>query len=369
MSIGPTCRSRRAADANQPGRSRRDVIIVPTGAIRWSTTITGGRHRIAPGIAASLGSATAAGRSPSGSTGKLGSPASGLAGDPVPGRVGGPGLRSLAGAAGTRLAGKAEGARAGRCGCRGSPPRAGPSRSMPGPRQDRGLPSCRPDGPGPACLRQDRRLSGRAIGGERRRGRAERADRGRQRRDAAGLDRPGGGFGRTGSGLAGPLTGWVVHRAVVRDRQLAVGVLLVAGLDVRLPRLRAFGHGDVVVGQQRPLGLLERDDRDVVGGLELGLLGHGLGVLADGVEVAVDRDPAFLVERPLGLEPLGGRGPQPGGGLELLVVGVDFQEEPGQRVGRLVDDLLEEGPLPEQGVLAPAGRWPAGPACPAASGR
>ena len=32
------------------------------------------------------------------------------------------------------------------------------------------------------------------------------------------------------------------------------------------------------------------------------------------------------------------------GGLELLVVGVDLEEEPGQRVGRLVDDLPEGRP-------------------------
>ncbi len=157
--------------------------------------------------------------------------------------------------------------------------------------------------------------------------------------------------------------------AVERDRELAVRGLLVAGLDVRLPRVRAFGHRDVVVGQQGPLGLLEGDDRDVVARLELGLLGDRAGVLADGVEVAVDRDPAFLVERPLGLEPLGRGGPEPLGGLELLVVGVDFEEEPGQRVGRLVDDLLEERPLAEQGVLRTGGRWPAGAASRAASGR
>ncbi len=94
--------------------------------------------------------------------------------------------------------------------------------------------------------------------------------------------------------------------------------------------MRPFGHGDVVVGQQRSLGFLESDDRDVVGRLVLGLGRDGGGVLADRVEEAVDRDPAFLVVGALGVEPLGGGGPQPRRRLELLVVGVDFQEEPGQ---------------------------------------
>ena len=73
----------------------------------------------------------------------------------------------------------------------------------------------------------------------------------------------------------------------------------------------AYGSRDVVmsvfeVARQRlvALGLFERDYRDVVRRLELGLLRDGVGVLADGVEVAVDRDPAFLVEGPLGFEPL-----------------------------------------------------------------
>ena len=96
----------------------------------------------------------------------------------------------------------------------------------------------------------------------------------------------------------------------MRDRAAAVGVLDVAGLDIGLSRVRAFGHGDVVVGQQGPLGLLEGDDRDVVGRLVLGLGRHRLSVLADGVEEAVDRDPAFLVVGPLGLEPLGRGGSQ-----------------------------------------------------------
>ena len=54
------------------------------------------------------------------------------------------------------------------------------------------------------------------------------------------------------------------HRAVGRDVELTMGTLDIAGLDVRLPRLRAFGDGDVVVGQQGPLGLFQGDDRDVV---------------------------------------------------------------------------------------------------------
>ena len=91
-----------------------------------------------------------------------------------------------------------------------------------------------------------------------------------------------------------------------------------------------FDHGDVVVGQQRPLGLFESADRDVVGRLVLGLGRHGGGILADGVEETVDRDSAFLVVRSLGVQPLGGGGPQPRRRLELLVIGVDFQEAPGQ---------------------------------------
>ncbi len=125
----------------------------------------------------------------------------------------------------------------------------------------------------------------------------------------------------------------------MRNRGPLVSVLNIACLGVRLAWVRAFGDGDVVVGQKRSLGLLEGHDRDIVSRLVLGLLSHGLSVLADGVEEPVDRDPAFLVISPLGFKPLGGRRPQPGGRLELLVVGVDFEEEPGQRVGCLVDDL------------------------------
>ncbi len=150
--------------------------------------------------------------------------------------------------------------------------------------------------------------------------------------------------------------------------ELPMSTLDIAGLDVGLPRLRAFGDGDVVVGQQGPLGLFQGDDRDVVSRLVLGLRGDGRGVLADGIEEAVDRDPAFLVIRTLGVEPLGGRGPQPRRRLELLVVGVDFQEEPGEGVGRLVDDLLQIGPWLAGGCTVPAGSWPAATACPAASG-
>ena len=62
-----------------------------------------------------------------------------------------------------------------------------------------------------------------------------------------------------------------------------------------LVRPRMLDYGDLVEFQQRALGLLQSDDRVVVGRLELGLLGHGLGILADRVEVSVDRDPAFLV--------------------------------------------------------------------------
>ncbi len=119
--------------------------------------------------------------------------------------------------------------------------------------------------------------------------------------------------------------------------------------------MRAFRHGDVVVGEQGPFSLFEGHDRDVVGRLELGLLSDSTGVLADGIQVAVDRDSAFLVERSLGLEPLGRRSSQPGGGLELLEVGVDFEEEPAERVGRLVNDLLQVGPLLQQDVLRLSG--------------
>ena len=150
-------------------------------------------------------------------------------------------------------------------------------------------------------------------------------------------------------------------------------ILNVACLDIGLPRMRTLGHGDVVVGQQGSLGFLESDDRDIVGRLELGFGRHGGGILADGVEEAVDRDPAFLVIGTLGFEPLGGGGPEPRRGLELLVVGVHFQEEPGQRVGRLVDDLLEISTCRNKiycacrvlasGDLMPSGIWNVKPSC------
>src|SRR5436305_584806 len=82
-----------------------------------------------------------------------------------------------------------------------------------------------------------------------------------------------------------------------RDRRLPMGRLLVAGLEVGLLGVRALGHGNVVVGEQRSLGLFQGDDRNIVRRLELRLLRHGVGILAHRVEVAVDRDPAFLVER------------------------------------------------------------------------
>ncbi len=170
----------------------------------------------------------------------------------------------------------------------------------------------------------------------------------------------GGGLGVVGVGIGRTDRLLGHHRPIGRDVVLPVGILDVAGLDVRLPRVRALGHGDVVVGQQGPLGFLQGDDRDVVRRLVLGLGRDGRRVLADRVEEAVDRDPAFLVIGPLGVEPLGGGGPQPRRRLELLVVGVDFQEEPGERVRRLVDDLLRDRPGIAAGCIAPAGCWPAG---------
>ena len=80
----------------------------------------------------------------------------------------------------------------------------------------------------------------------------------------------------------------------------------------------------------------------VIGALELGLLGHGLGVLASGVQVAVDRDPALLVIVTLGVKSLGGGGPELLRCLVLLVVRIEFEEESGQRVSRLINDFLTE---------------------------
>ena len=106
-----------------------------------------------------------------------------------------------------------------------------------------------------------------------------------------------------------------------------MGALDVAGLSVGLARVGAFGDGDVVVREQSSFGFFQGNDRDIVSRLVLGLSRHGGSVLADGVEESVDGDPAFLVIGPLRFEPESGCGPQPRGCLELLVVGVDFQEE------------------------------------------
>ncbi len=74
----------------------------------------------------------------------------------------------------------------------------------------------------------------------------------RRRSEALGGD-------RVGHPVAGGPVG--VEVAVVRDRQLTRCGLLVAGLDVRLPRAQALVDRDVVEGEERPLRLLEGDDR------------------------------------------------------------------------------------------------------------
>ena len=179
---------------------------------------------------------------------------------------------------------------------------------------------------------------------------------------------PGGGLGGTGSGLTGPETGGLYIGPSWGIGSLRCASWMSLAWTYAFLGMRPLGHRDVVVGQQGALGFLEDDDRDVVQGLVLRFGRHGLGVLADRVEEPVDRDPAFLVIGPLGVQPLGGRGSQPGSRLELLVIGVDFQEVPGELVGSLVDHLLEERPLPQQGVLGVPACWPAAISCPAASG-
>jgi hypothetical protein len=114
------------------------------------------------------------------------------------------------------------------------------------------------------------------------------------------------------------------------DRELAMSVLNITSLNVCLPRMGALGHGDIVIRQQRSLGFLKRDYRDIVRRLVLGLGRDRGGIEPDTVQEAIDCDATFFVVGPLGVQPQSSGRSQTRRRLELLVVGIDFQEESGQ---------------------------------------
>jgi hypothetical protein len=87
------------------------------------------------------------------------------------------------------------------------------------------------------------------------------------------------------------------------DRELAMGILNIASLNVGLARMRTLGNGDVVIRQERSLGFLEGDNRDIVRRLVLGLGRNRGGIQPDAVQEAIDGDSTFFVVGTLGVEP------------------------------------------------------------------
>ena len=62
---------------------------------------------------------------------------------------------------------------------------------------------------------------------------------------------------------------------------------------------RGIGHDDVVVLEQGSLTLAHDGEGGIVHGQVMVLVRHERGILFDGVEVAIGRDPAFLPVGPL----------------------------------------------------------------------
>ena len=116
-------------------------------------------------------------------------------------------------------------------------------------------------------------------------------------------------------------------------------------------RVSTLGNCNVAIGQKRPLRLAKGRERDVVRALVPSLGRDRFVVLADGVEQAIEGDPALVVGAALHVEP--SARPRLSIAAPRVLAGpvVDIEESTRQRTRRLVENVPLTGSRSHQDVL------------------